>query len=142
MIGFFEYQYQKYKKSHLRNLVALAKADGHFHDNEKDFLYDIGLKYGLKPRQIEEIFQHTGYSELHIPDTHAQKMGLLYDTVGMMLADGVIDDSEMVFCNDMVKQFNYQPAVLDTMIDAIQNKKISGFEDWESFLEESKKFEK
>jgi uncharacterized tellurite resistance protein B-like protein len=69
-------------------------------------------------------------------------MGLLYDTVGMMLADGVIDDSEMVFCNDMVKQFNYQPAVLDTMIDAIQNKKISGFEDWESFLEESKKFEK
>ena len=28
MIGFFEHQYLSYKKNHIKNLLALAKADG------------------------------------------------------------------------------------------------------------------
>ena len=55
MIGFFEYQYLKFKKNHLRNLVALAKIDGHVDDTEIEFLYEIGKKYGLKEKQISEV---------------------------------------------------------------------------------------
>ena len=53
MIGFFEYQYLKFKKNHLKNLVALASVDGHIHEDEIAYLYKIGDKYQLKPQQIE-----------------------------------------------------------------------------------------
>jgi len=32
MIGFFEHQLLSYKKNHIKNLLALAKADGFMHD--------------------------------------------------------------------------------------------------------------
>lgn len=140
MIGFFEYQYLKYKKGHLENLVALAKIDGHFHDKEKDFLFDIGLKYGLKPRQIEEIFLHTGSSQFYIPSSHEQKMGVLFDTVGLMMADEVIEDSEMAFCKEMALEMKYDTEILNDMIDAIERKTINSPEDWELFLDQSKKY--
>ena len=58
MIGFFEYQYLKYKKNHLKNLVALAAIDGHVHKNEIDYLYKIGA----------EIFNNT--RKQHVKEKH------------------------------------------------------------------------
>ncbi len=48
MIGFFEHQYLSYKKNHIKNLLALAKVDGHMHEKEEALLYKIGRRYGLK----------------------------------------------------------------------------------------------
>ena len=53
MMGFFEHQYLSYKKNHIKNLLALAKADGHMHPKEEAFLYKIGERYGLKDRQVK-----------------------------------------------------------------------------------------
>lgn len=39
MIGFFEHQYLSYKKNHIRNLLALAKVDGHMHEKEVALLF-------------------------------------------------------------------------------------------------------
>lgn len=135
MIGFFEYQYLKYKKSHLKNLVALAKIDGHFHEKERDFLYEIGIKYGLKPRQIEIILNSDKEFDLEIPEGHEQRLGLLYDTVCMMLADGVIDDAEMEFCEHMFDRFDYNSELIGLMVKTRQNDMIGGPEDWENFID-------
>jgi uncharacterized tellurite resistance protein B-like protein len=55
MIGFFEHQYLSYKKNHIKNLLALAKVDGHMHETEEALLYKIGKRYGLKDRQVKEL---------------------------------------------------------------------------------------
>ena len=39
MIGFFEHQYLSYKKDHIKNLLALAKADGFMHEKEEKMVY-------------------------------------------------------------------------------------------------------
>jgi len=44
MHGFFEHQYLSYKKSHIKNLLALAKADGHVHAKEQKMLLKIGKR--------------------------------------------------------------------------------------------------
>lgn len=137
MIGFFEYQYLRFKKNHLKNLVALARADGHFHDKEKDYLYKIGEKYQLKPQQIERIIEGKEASELHIPAEHHKKVAFLYDTVGMMLADGVIDDKEMEFCEDMCTRFGYKTALITTMISAHKTGSLDDPAAWEAFVEEA-----
>ena len=136
MIGFFEYQYLKYKKNHLKNMVALAAIDGHIHEKEIRYLYKIGEKYQLKPQQIKKILKDRDNIEPNIPDHHHQKIALLYDLIGMMMADNVIEDSEMDFCKRMVEKFGYKDSLIDAMIE-LYNRGIDDTEIWEEFLEQS-----
>ncbi len=136
MIGFFEYQYLKYKKNHLKNLVALAAADGHIHEDEIAYLYQIGKKYQLKPQQIKRILEERESIEPEIPEHHHQKVALLYDLVGMMMADNVIEDSEMEFCKRMFHKFGYREILIDEMIE-LYRKGVHDTDTWEEFLERS-----
>ena len=136
MIGFFEYQYLKFKKNHLKNLVALAAIDGHIHEDEIAYLYKIGEKYKLKPLQIKKIIDSKEIIEPEIPEPHHQKVALLYDLVGMMMADNIIDDSEMEFCKRMFKKFGYKELLIDEMID-LYRQGVDNTEAWEEFLEKS-----
>ncbi len=133
MIGFFEYQYLKFKKNHLKNLVALAAADGHIHEDEVKYLYKIGEKYQLKPLQIKRILEERESAEPDIPEHHHQKVALLYDLIGMMMADNVIEDAEMDFCKKMVVKFGYKESLIGEMIDLFK-KGIEDTEIWEKFL--------
>ncbi len=139
MIGFFEYQYLKYKKNHLKNLVAMAAADGHIHEDEIKFLYKIGEKYGLKPKQIEKILENPEQTEPEIPADHHQKVALLYDLVSMMMADNVIDDKEMEFTREMFNKFGYKELLIDEMID-LYRQGVDDAEIWEEFLEKAEHY--
>jgi hypothetical protein len=139
MIGFFEYQYLKFKKNHLKNLVALAAIDGHIHEDEISYLYKIGKKYQLKPQQIEKILDNTENIEPEIPEHHHQKVALLYDLVGMMMADNVIEDSELDFCRKMFKKFGYKEILIDEMMD-LYNQGVSDTDTWEEFLEKAEHY--
>jgi len=134
MIGFFEYQYLKYKKNHLKNLVALAAIDGHIHEDEIDYLYKIGEKYQLKPQQIKRILENRDVIEPEIPEPHHQKVALLYDLVGMMMADNVIEDAEMKFCKRMFLKFGYKDLLIDEMID-LYRQGVDDTNIWEEFLD-------
>lgn len=133
MIGFFEYQYLKFKKNHLRNLVAMAAIDGHIHEKEIKYLYKIGEKYQLKPPQIKKILDQKENIEPEIPEPHHQKVALLYDLVGMMMADNIIEDAEMGFCKRMFQKFGYKELLIDEMID-LYRQGVDDTEVWEDFL--------
>ncbi len=137
MIGFFEYQYLKYKKNHLKNLVALASVDGHIHEDEITYLYKIGKKYQLKPQQIKKILDQKEQIEPEIPEPHHQKVALLYDLVGMMMADNVIEDEEMEFCKKMFKKFGYKELLIDEMVD-LHRQVVDNTDAWEEFLKRAK----
>ncbi len=70
MMGFFEHQYLSYKKTHIKNLLAFAKADGHMHPKEEALLYKIGNRYGLKDRQIKQLVDTDEKFEVNVPDNH------------------------------------------------------------------------
>ena len=139
MIRFFEYQYLKYKKNHLRNLVAMAGVDGHIHKDEVEYLYKIGEKYQLKPLQIKQILEEKAKAQPEVPEHHHQKIALLYDLIGMMMADNVIDDAEMEFCKKMFENFGYKEPLIDEMID-LYKKGVEDPEAWEEFLERAENY--
>jgi uncharacterized tellurite resistance protein B-like protein len=139
MIGFFEYQYLKYKKNHLKNLVALAAIDGHVHKDEIEYLYKIGEKYQLKPQQIKKILDNKENIEPEIPEAHHQKIALLFDLIGMMMADNIIEESEMDFCKKMFRKFGYKDLLIDEMID-LYRQGVSDTDVWEEFLEKTEHY--
>jgi hypothetical protein len=131
MIGFFEHQYLSYKKNHIKNLLALAKADGHMHPKEEELLYKIGKRYGLKQKQIDQLVETDEKFEMNVPDNHNDKMNLLYDLVLMVYADEVVDTHEVEFCEDTVVQLGFRKELVGWLLDVFEMGTPPPPEEWE-----------
>jgi uncharacterized tellurite resistance protein B-like protein len=142
MQGFFEHQYLSYKKNHLRNLLALAKADSHMHEKEVDLLFKIGHKYGLKDWQIQNLIDESEKFELNVPDNFNDRMNLLYDLVLMVWADGVVEKREINFFEDVAGKFRMDKKVVPFLLKVFDNGTPPPAEEWVEIKREAKeKFE-
>jgi uncharacterized tellurite resistance protein B-like protein len=139
MQGFFEHQYLSFKKGHLRNLVALARIDENIHESELDFIYKAGKRYGLKKKQIEAILQEQVTADPIIPTSHEGKINQLYDLVGMMLADGVVESRELELCDDIASKLGFTHEIVHKIIDYIQQHPYP-MENWDRFLKETEQY--
>jgi uncharacterized membrane protein YebE (DUF533 family) len=131
MIGFFERQYLSYKKNHIKNLLALAKSDGHVHEKEEALLYRIGKRYGLKDRQISELIKSEEQYTVNVPDNHHDKMNLLYDLVLMVYADDVVDEHEIEFCEEAVEKFGMKKELVRWLLAEFHKGTPPPPEEWE-----------
>ena len=138
MIGFFEHQYLSYKKSHIKNLLALAKSDGAMHPKEEALLYKIGKRYGLKDRQIKLLVETDEMFEMTVPDNHNDKMNLLYDLILMVYADEVVDKHEIEFCEQAVKQFGMKSQLVSWLLAEFERGTPPPPDEWEEIKREAK----
>ncbi len=137
MIGFFEHQYLSFKKNHLKNLISLAKADGNLHPDEEKMIYKIGDKYGLKDRQIASLLRSNKKTELHVPDSDDEKMDQLYDIVMMVYADGVVEESEIEFCEELVALFGYKSEIVSWLISIFDEGNIPTPMEWDELKKQA-----
>jgi uncharacterized membrane protein YebE (DUF533 family) len=131
MIGFFEHQYLSYKKNHIKNLLALAKVDGHMHEKEEALLYKIGKRYGLKDRQVKELVDSDEKHFMNVPDNHNDRMNLLYDLVLMVYADDVVDKHEIEFCEEAVEQFGMKKELVKWLLEEFHRGTPPPPDEWE-----------
>jgi uncharacterized membrane protein YebE (DUF533 family) len=138
MIGFFEHQYLSYKKNHIRNLLALAKIDGHVHTKEEKLLYKIGKRYGLKDRQIKELVESKEKFTMNVPDNHNDKMNLLYDLLLMIYADDVVDKHEISFFEDAVKKLGMKKETVKWLLKVFEKGTPPPADVWTEIKQEAK----
>jgi len=138
MMGFFEHQYLSYKKNHIKNLLALAKADGSMHPKEESLLYKIGKRYGLKDRQVKTLIETNEKYDIVIPDNHNDKMNLLYDLILMVYADDVVDKHEIEFCEQAVKQFGMKKQLVSWLLAEFERGTPPPPEEWDEIKKEAK----
>ena len=137
MIGFFEHQYLNYKKAHIKNLLALANADGHMHEKEIQLLFKIGKRYGLKTRQVQELIDSKERFEVIVPDNHNDKMNLLYDLILMVYADDVVKKDEVEFCHDVTKQFGMKQELVEWLLSEFKKGTPPPPEEWEELKKDA-----
>lgn len=139
MIGFFEHQYLAYKKNHIRNLLALARADGSMHAQEEALLYKIGRRYGLRDRQIKNIIESDEKHTVQIPDNHNDKMNLIYDLLLMIHADEKVVPNELEFLETTVKKFGMKEDMVHWLLEIFDKKGTPPPpDDWEEIKTEAK----
>lgn len=138
MIGFFEHQYLSYKKNHIKNLLALAKVDGHLHQKEEKLLLKIARRYGLKERQLKEILDSKEKHKVIVPDNHNDKMNLLYDLLLMIYADEKVDKNEVEFFEDAVKKFGMKKEMVNWLFTVFRKGTPPPADEWEEIKAEAK----
>ncbi|AII53427.1 MULTISPECIES: tellurite resistance TerB family protein [Hymenobacter] len=119
MFGFFENEQTRKVKSHIQNLAALAKADGHIDEREMSFIVAVGKKNGIRADEIRTLVANSANSRMIVPDNDSERFDQIFDMVDMMLADGIVDDNEMDFCTIMAEKLGFRKDVVGLLIKQI-----------------------
>lgn len=127
MFGFFENEQTRKVKSHIMNLVALAKADGHLDEREMSFIVAVGCKNGMRSDEVRTLVGNTSAIHPVLPDNDSERFDQIFDLVDMMLADGVVDDTEMNFCVDMAEKLGFRKEVVTLLVHRISQGVKDGF---------------
>jgi uncharacterized tellurite resistance protein B-like protein len=127
MFGFFESEEIKRLKSHIVNLSALAKVDGHVDPSEIDFIIAIGTKHGMKSSEVRNLISGSNKHEIQLPSNDSERFDQIYDLVDMMLADGIVDESEMEFCINMASRLGFKKAIVGVLVRKITTGVKDGF---------------
>ena len=80
-------------KWHFFNLYCMALSDNEFDFTERQALYQIGIKHGIAPEQINE-FVLTANLKPVVPEAMNGKVECLYELTQMAWADGQITPEE------------------------------------------------
>ncbi|MFA0961834.1 hypothetical protein AB9P05_08495 [Roseivirga sp. BDSF3-8] len=116
----------KEKKTHFRNLVALARIDGHFHEDEKALICTLGKRYALREKQLREILDESQPAIATVPTDRRQQLDQLRDLVLLMLADGYVVEKEMIFCKEIASQYGFGQHVIEKLVQWVEEEPVSG----------------
>jgi len=106
-------------KSHMRNLIEIAAADGNFGSEEQKLLEYAALRNNISALQLKEIQDDISKIRFEVPGNEEDKFFQLYDLVHMMSVDKNIHSEELRLCEIFAIKFGYRKEVVREMIQII-----------------------
>ena len=121
--------------SHMKNLIEIALADGHFDEVEGDLLQKLAYKHGVKKKVLDEIRNNKVEVKFVVPEDAQEKFNHLFELVHMMVIDEKIDQEELRLCVIFAKRFGYNPEHCEELVDSL----ASNIRNGQSFKEAQKR---
>jgi uncharacterized tellurite resistance protein B-like protein len=107
-------------KSHMRNLIEIAAADGGFGIEEQRLLEYAAQRNDISKSQLKDIQTDTSKVQFEVPQDEQDKFFQLYDLVHMMSVDKNIHSEELRLCEIFAIKFGYRKEVVREMIETIR----------------------
>jgi uncharacterized tellurite resistance protein B-like protein len=107
-------------KSHMRNLIEIAAADGNLAIEEQRLLEYAAIRNNISREELKEIQKNSGGIRFKVPGSKKDKFYQLYDLVHMMSIDKNIHAEELRLCEIFAIQFGYRKEVVREMIELIR----------------------
>jgi uncharacterized tellurite resistance protein B-like protein len=101
LLDLFNNYDKKKRRSHFKNLFAVARADGDIHRDEMDLVIRLAEKFHMSTKEVTRIIRNPDTVTMVRPKTPAERMELLYDLITVMLVDGRIDEKELFLCKSL-----------------------------------------
>lgn len=106
-------------KSHLKNLMAMAMADGKLEDVELKFLTKIASRYGISTKELEGIRINVSKNPTFSFEKDSSKFEQIYDLIKMMMIDDEINPKELKMCKKYAEKIGYQSTKVDEIIESV-----------------------
>ena len=112
----FKSKEEKARLSNIKNLIALAMADGKVERSELAAIAAVAERDNIDEKEIKKILEGKDKVKFVVPETNSEKIRFLQDMVALMMIDGNIDDNEFALCKLVAIDFGYRHEVIDAMI--------------------------
>lgn len=120
-IDLFKSRESREKLSHLKNLMAVAFADGKLEKSEMTAIATVMARDGLTESDLKRCIENPEGIEFLPPKTDSQRIAYLKDMVLLMMCDGDIDDREIALCKVTAIALGFKQEVIDALIFDIIN---------------------
>ena len=107
-------------RSHMRNLIEIAAADGNLGTEEQRLLEYAALRNNISKEQLKVIQENISNIRFEVPGSSRDKFFQLYDLVHMMTVDKNIHQEELRLCEIFAIKFGYRKEVVREMIELIR----------------------
>ena len=107
-------------KSHMRNLIEMAGADGNLGTEEQRLLSYAAQRNNISDAELKAIQKDTSQIQFEVPRGSDEKFFQLYDLVHMMAVDKKIHPEELRLCEIFAIKFGYRKEVVREMIEMIR----------------------
>lgn len=112
----FKSRESREKLSHLRNLVAVAFADGKFQKSEAAAIATVMAREGLTPADLERCIKNPKSIDFVPPTSETKRLDCLRDMVILMMCDGHIDDKEIAVCKTTAIALGYKHEIVEALV--------------------------
>ena len=108
------------RKSYLKELIKVAKADGHLEKREFEFILRIGHKLACSADEIKELSDEIQLDDpAEASQSNEHRLKLIFDLVAIMMIDGTIDPKELGLCKSIAMKSGFEPEVVDDIVHRI-----------------------
>jgi uncharacterized tellurite resistance protein B-like protein len=141
VLNVFDHPGKKQNKEYFVQLVRSAKADDIIHKSEFELLHRIGTKLGFTEPEIKNLIEETDKYDYIPPYELAKRFEQVYEIVGMVMADGKVDESEKRLVTGFAVKSGFSDEEIPGLISLLINGKKDG-RDEEELFDEYKKIRK
>jgi uncharacterized tellurite resistance protein B-like protein len=127
LFDLFKSKNEDSRKSYLKELIRVARADGQLEKREYDLILNIGEKLSCTHQEIEALSLEVENDQG--PETRQSKrhrLELLFDLVAIMMIDEDINPKELSLCKSIAMKSGFEPAVIDDIVYRINVLTSSG----------------
>jgi uncharacterized tellurite resistance protein B-like protein len=104
------------RRSHIKNLISVAMADGHLAEDEWQLLTYLASRLGMGEEEIKAIKENPEAVTFVVPKTHEQRVNQIEDLVMLMSIDHDIDPHEVELCKKIALKLDVLPQIVDDII--------------------------
>ena len=120
LFDLFKSKNQDHRRSYLKDLIKVAKADGHLEKREYDLILKIGKKLACSSDEIEVLSKEIQPNQLpEASQSKKYRLELLFDLVAIMMIDTTIDPKELGLCKSIAMKSGFEPEVIDDIVHQI-----------------------
>ena len=114
------------RRSHFKNLFAVANADGKVKGTELDCLIRLAEKFNMSTAEVTRIIQDPSSVKIHPLKENGERIEHLYDLVTVMLVDDHIDKRELALCKSFAGKLGLEEEIVDSLVRDLIEKALEG----------------
>ena len=111
------------RRSHVKNLISIALADGHLSEDEWELLVYLASRLGMEEEEINAIRENPESVTFVVPKTHDQRVKQIEDLVLLMSIDHEINPKEVELCKKISLKLDVLPQIVDDIIAGTKDEK-------------------
>lgn len=105
------------RRSHVKNLVTVAMADGRLDIDEWKLLMDIAKRLGMSEEEIKFIRSNPDQITFMPPKKYDEKVQQIRDLVAVMTIDHIINQKELDLCKKISLKLDILPQMVDEILE-------------------------